>query len=381
LAEEAVVLDARGQVRRRRALEGPPGRRVGTSRGVDLDGDGKDELLFADDQGLRALDGRLDRIVWEWSPGRVDDPVELVDVRPGGAGRPATVVVRSGKTLEGLAGASGRALWRMEPAGTDTALLHVAASPGLPRVVESNSERTLCRLVPALGADRTSPAPAPIRRVAGAPRDPRLRRLLPWAHTREAGLEIALSGVIALVGLVAPGAFLVAGLRRRPWKIRHLMALPLIVALAFGLFRALGQLALEISIDLGTFAGPLMGHHPRGFDALRSPSDLLRLGIQGLPLALFPAALLAWSAGRRWRRVGVLSAVFAAVVLASAAVSVGLGWRAMSPGEYYGWDGWLWVFVPAAYLCGILVAVWLLLRPLYVWGRRLWTSARRAPTT
>jgi tRNA A-37 threonylcarbamoyl transferase component Bud32 len=373
-AAEVILLGGDGRVRRRKAVDLPPGGRFGTLRGADLDGDGRGELLLSWGGGARVLTGSLDRVLWERSAGsegvkRRGDRFELFEVHLAGTGRQATVVVRESNVLEGLAGATGRTLWRAEAMEAGLSLLHADVPQGLPRVVESTTERTICRLVKPTSKGGVVPRPAPIRTAVPSSRDPRLGRPLPWARGDNIGPEAAFSTVIALAGLIVPAWFLFSSVRRRSFTLLRLLALPVLVALEFASLRALGQVAVETSIDLGIFSGPLMRHHPRGVDALQRPSDLARLAIQGLPIILPAIALATCVAGRRWRRVGLLATVLAVTAVIIAAFFVWFDLREMEPGQYYVGDGWAWVVFLSVYVTGVLIALWLL-------GRSLFKAAR-----
>ena len=98
-----MILDAEGHERNGRDLESGS---VHTLLNVDLDGDGRDELLFHDGGRLRACSGDL-KERWSW-PTRES----IRDVVPASTRRPATVVLNPSLGL----GATGRPIWSGSPA-------------------------------------------------------------------------------------------------------------------------------------------------------------------------------------------------------------------------------------------------------------------------
>ena len=90
---------------------------------VDLDGDGRDELLFHDGGRLRACRGDLKE---QWSRPTRETIREVI---PASTGRPATVVLNPSL---GLDGATGRPIWSGGPARS---ILRASDDNSLPRVL------------------------------------------------------------------------------------------------------------------------------------------------------------------------------------------------------------------------------------------------------
>jgi outer membrane protein assembly factor BamB len=126
------VLDARGQTVATARLDSLE-RRGGYSaklRVADVDGDGRDELLWIGDGKLHASSGDLAAVRWQW-----DLPAgrgELVDSPTTSLGEPSTIAVWSGDTVYGLEPATGRLRWRCEGPGPPARQLeaHVLGCPG-----------------------------------------------------------------------------------------------------------------------------------------------------------------------------------------------------------------------------------------------------------
>jgi outer membrane protein assembly factor BamB len=177
---------------------------------IDLDGDGRDELVAIVHRELlaipfggtdrteywvRASRGGVERVLWEWRvPG---EPAEILGVQPGGKGQPATVIVRAGRTVYGLSGPTGRPCWRCEDPRCSLAnrpvpvlaLLDSDDPRGWPRVVFYTFAPTgqvtgmVCRPAwPALPTGRYAPSEeAPVTSFGPLAADPRFARPLPWA--------------------------------------------------------------------------------------------------------------------------------------------------------------------------------------------------------
>jgi hypothetical protein len=142
-----VLLDARGRVLQRRLiprrgrLMDPPR----PLRSYDLNGDGRDELLFFEGDKLVATRGDFRHVLWR-SP--LSFPAgEIREFLPGAKGQPATVVVRSGESLYGLNGRTGGVRWRHDGAGEVLGLMPGNDSWGGPRILCSvNKQFVSCRL-------------------------------------------------------------------------------------------------------------------------------------------------------------------------------------------------------------------------------------------
>jgi hypothetical protein len=173
-----------------------------------------------------------------------------------------------------------------------------------------------------------------------------------------AALEILVSAVIALAGLLIPAVCLASVLRSPRCSLRRVLAVPVILAATLAFFRLVGQLLVDASIDLGSFNGPLMANHPPAFDALRRPGDLLLLALQGLPIVLLPWMLFRALAARRWRQLIVLLIAFVALILIIAVISLRWDAAEMQPGQYYSYKGCAWLLFVPAYAMGTLLAVW-----------------------
>ena len=196
---------------------------------IDLDGDGRDELLVWYDR-RRAAWGRDLKEIWS----RPAQSWSIGPFLPSTPGRPRTLII---EPMTGLDGSTGRVLWTYKaPPWEDATLLDPGDSGRMPRVVSAGlySGRTVCRQVlpatPGGDCQRPSGSLVPAGHV---PDDPRWTRPLPW--TGPVRRVTAPSWVFALVGLalvnvVLPIAMLRLAAGRRPWTLRLLMMLPMAAA-------------------------------------------------------------------------------------------------------------------------------------------------------
>ena len=136
---------------------------------VDLDGDGRDELLVRGSDRLRALRADLTEL-WSTQGG---EPVR--EILPCSPGRPATVILNTGLGLDGKAGTP---IWAV---GKATAILPATDGKSLPLALEGLDGSTICRMALATTAQGTyAPAPGVPARPASPRDDPRWKRPLPW---------------------------------------------------------------------------------------------------------------------------------------------------------------------------------------------------------
>jgi outer membrane protein assembly factor BamB len=128
VGNQLIVLDGKGQLQRQLAIPGQCGywcgRRDTPLWYCDLDGNGKDDLalvscerrdfvsLAREKAAVRVLADGGERLLWQWPfPSGFG---EIVAAFPAQAGREASVVVRSGNSILGLAGPTGKVQWRCE---------------------------------------------------------------------------------------------------------------------------------------------------------------------------------------------------------------------------------------------------------------------------
>jgi hypothetical protein len=327
---------------------------------IDLDGDGRDELMVWYAKRMSAWGRDLKEI---WS--RPADNWETGTPLPSPPGRPKTLIVNP---MTALDGPTGRVRWTYKgPRWEGVTLLDPGDSARMPLVVSGRSAATVCRQVlPATESGDYGP-PAGARVPAGlVPDDPRWTRPLPW--TGPVGRVIAPSWVFTLMGLalvnvVLPIAMLRLAARRRPWTLRVLMMLPVVAAIPLCSYMALEPL-MPAQVD------PLPPY-PKLLFALAT--------IAGLPILTF-AILAGWSLVRlRWKRIVMLAGL---TVLASAAIAVTWLWfdsRTMPAVEHYGRSDWYLVLVPGAYAAGLLVLIAWPLRRAYRWLKRPRRPATPAP--
>jgi tRNA A-37 threonylcarbamoyl transferase component Bud32/outer membrane protein assembly factor BamB len=323
-----VILDERGQERTRRdqatALGGllarPP---------MDLDGDGRAELLIGDSRRLRAVRGDLSEL---WA--RSGRPL-LRDILPGRGGTPAIVVLSAGL---GLDGATGRALWS---AGRLKAVLADETGLNMPRVLDGPEGATVCRLSAPTSADGAYlPAQSASRARARATDDPRWLRPLPWVDPgpphKHPLLHMLLAG--ALINIGAPLAILRLATRRRVWSVRMLAALPAAVAIPLAGLSALG--ALLPNRTSGSFWDTAV------------PISLISLA--GVPLLVYAVLLASAMLRRRWKRLVLLVALAAVAACVAGGSWLHVESKRMLANEHYTYAGWYHAAWLGAYTVGVL---------------------------
>jgi outer membrane protein assembly factor BamB len=144
--------------------------------GQDLDGDGKDELVFVSDGKVRAVKvsgGKRQppaRTLWEWPLAGAAGGV--LGVVSAGKGCRAVAAVWSGGTVYGLDGATGKPRWRCDGPGQPAALLPGGGAGAMPAIIfhTATPESTVCRqAVPVRpgGSQYGQPVATPIDGTAG----------------------------------------------------------------------------------------------------------------------------------------------------------------------------------------------------------------------
>jgi outer membrane protein assembly factor BamB len=351
-----LVLDADGRERLHREL--PRDQREHFSQSViDLDGDGRDELLFRQDGRYRALGPGLEEL-WSFS-----DPSQgIASWIPAYGGRPAEVVLPSGVALDGK---SGRPVWLtprevvwLASPGT---LLDPGDSTRRPLLVYNpTSSMTIAR-----SAMATTPAgvpsspvgdPVPAGRADG---DPRWTRPLPW--TGLVLFTIGPKGFLAFVGLAlinvaVPLALLGLAARRRPWTLRLLMALPVAAAVPLTVFQTVEPL---VPAEIGS-------------QPVSSRVVFALATLAGVPIVVFTVAV-GWAfARRRWRRLALVAGL---ALVTSAIVAAAWLWRdsrGMPAIEHYDRSNWHLATLMGAYSVGVLILVGWPIRAAYRILRRPW---------
>jgi hypothetical protein len=331
---QLVLLDfTRGTVLQRRDIPKEYGRRV-PFWVQDVDGDGKDEVLYISQGKLHALRGGVEHEWWTWT--LPDQSGSVLEIEPARQGLPATVVVAAGSAVYGLNGATGRPRWRCDTVtapGILPRLLPTDDPRGLPRVLFPgvlvagpslylSSTTLICRQ--ALPAAPTGEylTPEPWGRPDDSlPPDPRLIRPLPWHNwgrlLRYDEIMTVVRGLAVLfVGLIVPGWLLRQAWRRRSGRL---------ALLPVGWLGLLGLWASASYSPAALLPGGLI-----------DLGAMAMLGVPGLILVL--VALAAFR--RRWRRLGLLLAVCVLVTLVHAGVWLAVDGRGLEPGEHYSWDGW-----------------------------------------
>ena len=359
-----VILDAVGGIRAQRVIESEGQPRRVSLVSHDLDGNGKEELLFFDGDTLLATREGLQRPLWEWRlPGGRNQRVEIQEQ--------ATVIVRSGDDIYGIDGLTGSVTWHYRGLTRDSTLLRTSEPSGFPRVVESVGDRMISRaVVSAVHEDRL---PRPTRAAFGETvSDPRLSRVLPWTRNAEVALyQMIFCGAVSVVVLGLPGLFLLSSLRRGSWSLLRLLSLPLCLAVVLGCVRFAISMSTEITASLGRIWGPLMFHGPEAGEALSDPIDLVLMALQGLPLVLLPGLALFWLVKGKWKRIAAWLMVYLVVTLVMGGIGIWQDASRMDPAQHYSWNGWYWLLFFAIYATGMLLAVVLLLKPAarFLWRR------------
>jgi len=344
-----LILDAHGRER--------SGRDVGqwiTLASADLDGDGRDELLFHDDGRLRASRGDL-KDLWSWPC--LD---RIREVLPARAGQPATVVLNS---MVGLDGTTGRPIWS---GGPSKAVLETADARSVPRLLTGPEGATVCRMaLPTSAEGAYQPARGESAKPSRVRKDPGWERALPWAsegnRTQYPVRYLALAG-IALIDVVVPLAILWLATRKRFWSVRMLLALPVVIAIPLGVGLTLKRL---LPVEL---PDPIRWHAFLFFTLV---------SLAGLPPLAYLALVGSTLVRRRWRRLALIVGLTAIV-----AAVIGTYWlqsdmQSMPAIEHYSWSAWHLLAWPAAYAVGLLVLIgWALRRA----GRMTMRLGRRVFT-
>jgi outer membrane protein assembly factor BamB/predicted Ser/Thr protein kinase len=399
-----VILDAEGRERIGRDLEPVS---MPTLRSVDLDGDGRDELLVHANGRLLACRGDLEE-QWSW-PTRA--PIR--EMIPASPGRPATVVLSPSL---GLDGATGRPIWSGGPARS---ILRAADDKGRPHVLAGPDGTTLCRAAMPVSTDGTERPAQGVPATAGALQDdPRWERPLPWVGPVEPYANPLVQVMVAasVINVGVPLAILWLATRRRFWSMRLLLALPAVVAILLTGYSALSSLVIDrpqltVPSGWGAFLGVVLltmgglpivaygtafvlslvrpcwlkrllvlpvvaailvaGHSvvirliPEKRQAAEpswwsTPLDIALLSMSGLPIVAYAAVLVFSLVRRRSRtmRLLIAGAVLAAILIGAITLSFDMLVKPIT--EHYDWSGWHQAGYLGAYVVGLLV---LLARP------------------
>jgi hypothetical protein len=333
---------------------------------VDLDGDGRDELVYFDTHKLRVLQGGLDRPLWEWP--LPEEDCDLLEVSPATPSQPALLAVRAGGRVVFLGRSPDRPMWTCAGSGQP---LSVAWEAQGPRVLyQLGNEVSVCRLAQASRAEGDFSL-APVPDTSGE--DPRFVQPLPWQPLREGpsllpssplGLAAGLLALAAAV-LLIPGALLVGVVRRRAWLLGVLPLLWLGLVWAGAYLFSLARLEEETGVEI-------YSRGEVGF-ALHLGLRLLLLALAGLPLAAFVGAALVWLRRRQWVKLVLL--VFVSLALAALAGWAWLAYYADPLGseQRYSWRGWYALWPAGVYAAGLLLlAAFVLVRIVRLgrWGLR-----------
>ena len=317
---------------------------------VDLDGDGRDELLVRGSGRLRALRADLTEL---WSTPHGDPPHEILPAAPG---RPATVILNTGL---GLDGKTGTPMWSV---GKARAILPATDGKTLPLALEGPDGSTICRMpLPKTADGIYAPTQGVPARPASPRDDPRWERRLPWVAEVEpfAHPLVQLAGAATLFNFCIPWSILWLATRRRFFSVRLLLAMPAAVAFALA-----GSMAVIQILQSQNPPGPGIGYWV--------PYTLL-LSLSGLPIVAFALAVGSSLIRRRWRKVGLLVAGAGLAAMVIAANMLGVDKLGMASIEHYAWSGWHHAGYYGLYAVGAIV---LLSRPAQWMSRRLLQLAR-----
>ncbi len=346
---QIVVLAAGGQVLSRAQISQTPKEGALRVWGHDVDGDGREELLFFTQRALRVTRAGVEQVLWEWPlPEAAEAPREILGLPSGGQ---EVVVVRAGNVICGLAGSTGQERWRGEGPGQFAGLLRAHDPQGLPWTVFHLADPcTICRLPLWKDPSGGYQPPQSVPQIYGAvPADPRLGQRVPWREDRIAPFYgYAIGGaVLGVVLLVIPGGLLGWAVRRRSWRLGLLPAFWLggVVGLSF-----------------------LLSPSPPPPEA---PAHIALGLMLGLPNLAFVGRLIYDAVRRRWRRLGLLLALCLAL-----AVLIGLSWswhdaHAADPSPQHAAPGWHTIAFFGIYAAGVILLLELLVRrvmPL-LWAR------------
>jgi outer membrane protein assembly factor BamB/predicted Ser/Thr protein kinase len=412
------ILDSNGRSRVGRDLESTD---LPTLINVDLDGNGRDELLVHRAGRLCALRPDLTEL-WSW-PSR--EPIR--EVLPAAPGQPATVVLGSSQCLDG---ATGKPRWLIDPGRS---ILSANDGKSSPRVLTGPDGTTVCQAAMPASAEGThSPAQGVPARPALPGDDPRWQRPLPWVgpvEPYEHPLVLLALGA-TMTNLCIPAAILWLATRKRFWSMRLLLALPVVVAIILTGYQAMSSLMLDrpqltVPPGLGALFGviviPMVGipivayttafvlslvrvrwlkwllalpvvaailvaissalsflmpesRQPAGSPSRSVLVEIIMLSMSGLPIVVYAAVLGSALVRRAWPKAArvVARALLAAILIG--AITLLLDMLLKPRIEHYDWSGWHQAGYLGAYAAGALVLV---ARPARAAGRFVLRLVRR----
>jgi hypothetical protein len=325
-----VILDAQGHERRSREVDqgSLPGFWV-----TDLDGDGRDDLLFHHGGSLRACRRDLSEL---WSLPTSEAVRELL---PGARGRPMTVVMNPSL---GVDGATGRPIWTL---GSARSILKTSDGSNMARALAGSDGTTICGVAMPISADgRYRAVPGVTARPPALDNDPRREQRFFWVRPNalynDPLIQVLLGATV--VNVCIPVIVLWLATRRRFWSMRLLLALPVVVALSI------------------TGSSTLISVMPDWLKPSPEPwSGLVRhmalLSMSGVPVVVYTVALALALVHRQWKKVGMLvaGAVLAAALIL--ALSLWAESHAQPAIEHYNWSGWHQAFFWGAYIAGLMM--------------------------
>ena len=282
-----VVLDGNGRERVRRDVGSGGFRMLG---GVDLDGDGRDELVVKEEQLLSAWDREL-KDVWSYVMRGAGTVQRVV---PSRGGEPGVVVVSPAIALDGV---TGKPRWVGQAPLRDSGLrlaprvLDPGSLERLPLFIENLPRSTVCRVGMATTPEGGLRAPrGAVVKAHPAGDDPRWARPLPWVRRLKGAFGpwgFLAAGALALLNLALPLCmFWLAVGRRTAFRIRALMALPVAVAIPLMAF-----LTLAPWLPVGSER------------VLASENRVFLTGtVAGVPIVLFVGLMVVGVIRRRWKR-------------------------------------------------------------------------------
>jgi hypothetical protein len=411
---QIVVLCSNGQVRERIPLKIPSGHSPDLRTSVpwwapcDLDGDGRDEILFISDKQLWAGRGAAATTLWKW-PVPAED-LTIVDVRPRGKGLPATVAVQAGRSVYGLSGLTGRPLWRCEADSGPMTVLWAGDPAAPPRVLLHATPRvwsTVCRQAWPTGPDGEFArlAPVPISYEAQPPEEV---RPLPWWGDQLDVLAAPIIGGLCLVLVVTPGVLVYWSARGNRWGLGLLavvcgmlgillasriqdtdvmLGVSVLVVLAvpaqFG-YWALRRKSIPLHLLMLAGVAAVLGvfwyeYRPAPF----TPAPFVRfrqacavamlMASATTPVAALAGLVAAYARRRQWAKIGWLLGLSVVLSAAMAAGMLAVDVHDKAPSEQYSWDGWYMAWPLGAYAAGTIAVVGLACRSLW---RRVRASLR-----